>query len=128
MAHIFVIDDEPILLELISDLLRLDGHKVTTFSDPLSIFESLCGGQTKADLLLTDVEMKPINGFDVVRRLCLQGFSRPVIFMSGYPGGASKPEIPNPQSVIEKPFTAAELRATVQSALSQNAAKSPGAS
>jgi DNA-binding NtrC family response regulator len=116
MANIFVIDDEQLLLSLISTTLRLDGHNVTAFQDPLSLVEA--DGHLPIDLLLTDVEMKPINGFEVVKRLNLRGFTGPVLFMSGYsypPSAISG--IIGRRTVIEKPFTSGQLRAAVSEAL-----------
>ena len=112
MANIFVIDDESILLDLISNALRLDGHKVTTFSEPMSMLA--VPGCPLMDLLVTDVEMRPINGFEVAKRLIMRGFQGPILFMSGYsyPRDSSDRRL-----VIEKPFTAGQLRAAVSKAL-----------
>jgi two-component system OmpR family response regulator len=118
MANIFIIDDEPVLLELISRTLRLDGHSVRTFSNPLSVFDSSANVRPGIDLVLTDVNMKPITGFEVARRLTQAGFTGPVIYMSGY-ATASGDDIEafDHHPVIGKPFTCAELRAAVGKAL-----------
>jgi CheY-like chemotaxis protein len=39
MANILVIDDESVLLTLISNTLRLDGHTVTALSEPLAALD-----------------------------------------------------------------------------------------
>ena len=119
MANIFVIDDEQVLLDLIAATLRLDGHRVTAFENPLSFIES--AGNLLIDLLVTDVEMKPINGFEVVKRLAQKGFTGPVLFMSGffYPQNVYSGTL-SQRMVLEKPFTSGQLRAAVREALTKS--------
>jgi DNA-binding NtrC family response regulator len=118
MAHILVIDDELVLLDLISRTLRLDGHTVTALCDPLAAMDSSREGNPPIDLLLTDVNMKPINGIELVKRLTTAGFNAPVVFMSGYPAYACLPaHADEAYTVIDKPFTTSQLRATVSSIL-----------
>ncbi len=126
MANILVIDDEVMLLDLISNTLRLDGHHVTAMSDPLAVLEFQRAGQSPVDLLLSDISMKPISGFELVKRLTKAGFNSPVLFTSGYP--ALSEAVANglgERSVIEKPFTAAQLRAAVRRALARTRPESP---
>jgi DNA-binding response OmpR family regulator len=118
MANILVIDDEPLLLNLIAQRLELDGHRVTAFENPLAIFEPSPENRQPFDLLLVDVDMRPINGQEVVRRLCQQGFKGSVLYMSGYSNGQELP-------LIEKPFTVAQLREAVSAALSRVSRETP---
>jgi DNA-binding response OmpR family regulator len=114
MAHILVIDDESVLLDLISRTLQLDGHTVTALTDPIAAIDSAGGGKPPVDLLLTDINMRPISGPELVKRLTKAGFNAPVLFMSGSPalsndmGGTG-----NAYSVIDKPFTISELRVVI---------------
>jgi DNA-binding NtrC family response regulator len=127
VAHILVIDDESVLLDLISRTLRHDGHTVTTASDPIAAMESSSGRKQPIDLLLTDVDMRPINGFELVRRLTRMGFNAPVLFMSGYPDLASAMACcTDPYSFIDKPFTIDQLRVVVSRILANHARKCAG--
>jgi CheY-like chemotaxis protein len=126
MANILAIDDESILLALISATLRRDGHNVTAMTDPLAAVDSFISGRAAVDLLLTDVTMKPISGFEVLTRLVSAGFDGPVLFMSGYSAlSGCVAESLGVRAVIEKPFTAPQLRAAVARALAKNKAKPP---
>jgi two-component system OmpR family response regulator len=117
MSRILVIDDEPIVLDLIAISLTLSGHEVTAFGNPLEIFEAPELLRT-ADLLITDVSMRPIDGFEVVKRLNTDGLCPPVLFMSGYPAvAAAIAQNRGEKSVIEKPFTVEQLRNAVRRAL-----------
>jgi len=114
MAHILVIDDESILLNLISLTLQQDGHTVTAISDPMSAIDSAVDGKPPVDLLLTDVNMRPIGGPELVRRLNQAGCNPPVLFMSGDPALSNLMAGTSCQhAVIDKPFTTGELRFAV---------------
>ena len=124
MANILVITNEAILLVLISTTLRLDGHTVVALSDPLEALESEVAPQPPIDLLVTDIEMKPISGFELVTRLTKTGFTGPVLFSSGYPSLSSIVSASlGSRSILEKPFTAAQLRVAVRSALTRDRRK-----
>ena len=45
MANILLIDNEQVLLSLISTTLRLEGHGVSAMCDPLVALASQCAGQ-----------------------------------------------------------------------------------
>jgi two-component system OmpR family response regulator len=121
MANIIVIDDEPIVLELVLATLKNAGHSVTALNGPLDVFELPAATLKSTDLLLTDVSLKPISGFEVVRRLTLQDIHPKALFMSGYSGVASAiSDQYGENSVIEKPFTLAQLRTAVDKLLGGN--------
>jgi len=124
MANILVIDDDPVLLDLISTILRQVGHQVTAIADPAEACESFCAGDA-IDLLLTDITMRPISGFEVVKRLTFLGFHGSILFTSGYPAlsGAVASAL-GERAIIEKPFTAAQLRSAVGRSLAKMKPKS----
>jgi two-component system cell cycle sensor histidine kinase/response regulator CckA len=126
MANILVIDDESLVLDLISATLRRDGHNVTAMADPLAAIDAFINGRLAIDLLLTDVSMSPISGFEIFKRMLSAGFDGPVLFMSGYSAlsGAIVGSL-GERAIIEKPFTAAELRAAVGRAVAKIKAKPP---
>ena len=64
---ILVIDDDPLALQLIVAALEAEGHEVQAFEE----FEDLFQGLQKSlpDLVLTDVVMPKISGFEVCRRI-----------------------------------------------------------
>jgi len=120
MANILVVEDEVMVLDLIASTLRLDGHSVAGLTNPLAALDvSAC--ERSIDLLLTDIEMRPISGFELVKRLSKMGLTSPVLFMSGYPALAGA--VANSLGrtwIIQKPFTAGQLRAAVRSAFTNH--------
>ena len=126
MANILLIDDGAVLLNLISNTLRLDGHTVSALCDPLAAFEFFGAGKLPIDLILTDIDLAPISGVELVKRLSKMGFKSPVLFMSGYRGLAEAvAESFGQRAVLEKPFTAPQLRSAVGKALQRSKPKSP---
>ncbi len=126
MANILVIDDEPLLLDLIANILRLDGHNVRAQCDPIAALHFQEAGEAPIDLLVTDISLKPITGFELVAGLSKKGFNSPVLFTSGYPAPywAAANRVRN-YPILEKPFTAAQLRAAVGKALASSKPKAP---
>jgi DNA-binding NtrC family response regulator len=125
LANILVIDDEPVLLGLVSTALRRDGHQVTAMDDPLAATAAYKSGGLPVDLLLADVSLRPISGFEIFKRFMKAGFNGPVLFMSGYPAVSGIiVESIGARAVLEKPFTAPELRSAVRQALSKIKGKS----
>jgi DNA-binding response OmpR family regulator len=120
MANIVVVEDEPVLLGLISRTLLRDGHQVTGLGNPLAAIAGFTGGNMAVDLLLTDFHIDPINGLEFASRMFQAGYVGPVVFMSGQTavsaivGGTASNRF-----VVEKPFTALELREIVNKALAR---------
>lgn len=67
MPRILVIDDNPANLDLMLYLLRAFGHEVVGIADGLSGYEAIRSGEY--DLVLTDILMPGIDGYEIARRL-----------------------------------------------------------
>jgi two-component system OmpR family response regulator len=79
-ARLLVADDDPNIVELLSASLRFAGFEVATAND---------GGQAlkvakefRPDLIVLDVMMPGVDGFDVVKRLREDGQRTPVLFLT----------------------------------------------
>ncbi len=128
MSNILLIDDDPVSLLLITNTLRLDGHEVRAMRDPLEALNSHGFGDAQVDLLLTAISVSPISGFELARRLKKSGFRGAALFMSPYPtlAGAVADSL-GERAILEKPFTARQLRSAVSRALIKGKAKVPNA-
>lgn len=71
MLSILVVDDEPAVCEGLADLLRLDGHDVTTAANGRTALRLATPG--RFHLVLTDLMMPELAGDDLVRALRRQG-------------------------------------------------------
>jgi two-component system, cell cycle sensor histidine kinase and response regulator CckA len=117
---ILVVDDEPEVLSLVSDLLLPIGYMVLSKGDP---HEALRLARSSADpihLLLTDVVMPLMNGGELAKQVRAIRPDIKVLFMSAYSteyvedyGVRLGPGEP----FLVKPFSMAELRRKVRAVL-----------
>ncbi len=79
-ASILVVDDEESLTDLVGSALRFAGYSVRTASDGFEALRSI-KDQTP-DLVVLDVNMPELDGFEVCRRIRRDGLETPVIFLT----------------------------------------------
>lgn len=118
-ALILIVDDEPANLQLLADLLKQRGHQVRVAPGGQLALNYI--GRQKPDLILLDVNMPGMDGFEVCRRLKENPdwAMIPVIFIS-----ASDEEQNIVRSFtaggvdyVTKPFHSAEVEARVETHL-----------
>lgn len=63
---LIVVDDEPMLLEMIQALLECDGYEVRAFGSPVEALQCVQLLSAAPSLLLTDFMMEPINGIELI--------------------------------------------------------------
>ena len=116
-ASVLVADDERALREGLARILRADGHTVTTAADgaeALAVFREL-----RPDVVLLDVMMPKLDGFEVCRRLKADPDSllTPVVLVTGL--GDVQDRVRGIEAgaddFIVKPFERLEVTARVQS-------------
>ena len=66
MKHIFVIDDDANIRQLILRYLEKEGYKVTTFENADSVLEAF--NVMQPDALVLDIMMPAMDGLDYVKR------------------------------------------------------------
>jgi putative two-component system response regulator len=116
---VLVVDDEQTNRALLVRMLTTEGYKVYTAADGESALAEL--ERHAPDVILLDVQMPGIDGFEVCRRVKLNPATRltPVVLVTGL--GASEHRIKGinagADDFIAKPFEVDELRARVRSLL-----------
>ena len=119
---ILVIDDSEDTLTVVKTRLAHEGHDILCAGGGREGLET--AGREGPDLVLLDVDMPDMTGFEVCRRLKSDAAtcSIPVIFLSGSGGTDDKVEGLDLGAVdfVTKPFDAFELRARVRAALRTN--------
>ena len=65
---IYLVDDQPLLLDLAEMSLIAGGYKLKKFLDPESALESFLEARSKPTLLITDYAMGKMNGLELVER------------------------------------------------------------
>jgi len=81
-AHILIIDDEPVIRELLFDVLSRKGYQVDTAEDGLKGLKK--AESQKYDIVFTDIRMPGMNGVEVYKRLKVISPESRVIVMTGY--------------------------------------------
>ncbi len=81
-GKIMVIDDEPDITEILSDMLSSQGFSVVTYTDP----EKAVADFPKVNpyLVLSDFSMPKLSGMQVLQKLSQFDADIPLIFVSGY--------------------------------------------
>jgi DNA-binding response OmpR family regulator len=83
MARILVVDDQPVVAELVQAVLKDEGHAADAVYSGRAALDRLA--QTVYDLVVCDVRMPDVDGKEVFRAVAQLGSPRPVVlFMTGY--------------------------------------------
>jgi len=64
---IFAVDDDPITLALVAEVLRNAGHQVTTCASSHAALREITAA--KPDCVITDIMMPEMDGFELIREL-----------------------------------------------------------
>jgi two-component system OmpR family response regulator len=125
VVRILVVDDEPSIVDAVSTALRYEGFEVIearTGRQGLALAQS-----DTPDLIVLDVMLPDIDGFEVARRVRADGLSTPVLFltakdalddkMQGFAAGAD--------DYVTKPFSLAEIVVRVRAILQRTAGVAP---
>src|SRR5579875_3523257 len=114
---LLVVDDEPFLRDAVAASLRFLGFDVTTADNGADALRLARDG--RFDLVVLDVMLPDLDGFDVVRRLRRDGSRVPVIFLTARDTQADKVTglTLGGDDYLTKPFGLEELAARIRSVL-----------
>lgn len=79
MKHIFVVDDEKNIREILQKYIENEGYKVTLFSDGRQVFQEML--RLKPDLLIIDIMMPHLDGLELCKEI-RRTSDIPIIFVS----------------------------------------------
>lgn len=80
---IYVVDDEPLLLQLAEERLAGRGYRLRLFSDPTKAWESFAAAVPPPALIITDYMMPGMTGVELLGRCRRQHPAVKVILLSG---------------------------------------------
>jgi DNA-binding NtrC family response regulator len=123
MAKIIIIDDEPAMVEVIVTLCRDKGHQVFPFNSAAKAVEQM--EAINPEIVITDVKMETISGFDVLRHVKEHHRQTLVILITAYASVDTAIEAMKmgAHGYVPKPFKIDELQMTVQRALEFQSAR-----
>jgi CheY-like chemotaxis protein len=117
--RVLVVDDDPLVLHLVRTTLQRAGYRVETVTSADAAVRSYTRAAEPFRLVLSDLVMPHVSGFDLARQLQTHDARVNVLFMSGQVAAdAAGPPTPAGQfDLLAKPFRPEGLLRAVRSAL-----------
>lgn len=109
-----IVDDDPRLLESLEDLLESAGYAACGFSSARSL---LSGGLPELDLLITDIGLPGMDGFELRDLVLKERPSLPVFLITARHEIADQSRAKGISGFFRKPFDAQRLLVAVGDAL-----------
>ena len=112
---ILVVDDDPYLCEIMTDVLEAEGHRIRLASNGMQALERI--RERKPQLVLLDLMMPVMNGWEVAAamRANPDWADIPIILITAAHGSdAQKQQETGARAVIKKPFDIDELGRVVE--------------
>jgi two-component system, response regulator YesN len=122
---VFVVDDEPMLLDLIEELLRPD-FDVKSYRDPRQAVEEYAAAKPRPAVVITDYAMGGLNGLDVIRQCRQLQPDQKIVLVSGTVDENVFANVDvKPDGFLAKPYNAEQLVAVVRE-MARMASAKPG--
>lgn len=118
---IFIVDDEFVLRNALSLVVRTMNFSVKCFSSAVEFIEYIETNQISGPVcLITDVQMPGMNGIELLEQLITLDKQFPVIITTGHGDQALKLKAENlGATFLEKPFRPANLLSAITSILNK---------
>jgi two-component system OmpR family response regulator len=116
-ARLLIVDDEPNIRELLSASLRYAGFEVLTAGDGREAVQ--VAERCRPDLVVLDVMLPDMDGFDVIRRLRSGARPLPVVFLTARDATGDKVTglTLGGDDYVTKPFSLEEVLARIRAVL-----------
>jgi len=116
-GRVLVVDDEPHIADLLATALRYEGFEPVIRDGGAAALAAAI--ELRPDVILLDVMLPDFDGFEVARRLRLQGERMPIIFLTARdaPADAVHGLTVGGDDYVRKPFSLEEVVARVRSVL-----------
>jgi DNA-binding response OmpR family regulator len=127
MARILVVDDDPAIRQLLTDVLEMDGYKVSVAVDGLAAVRELQA--SSPDFVILDVMMPGLDGFGVLSTIRAQpGEPVPVLMLTAAAesDASSRAWASGVDYYLAKPFTADAVLDVLNGVLADQAGATGG--
>jgi PAS domain S-box-containing protein len=117
-ASILIVDDQPANVQLLTTLLREAGYtNLVSTTDPSEV--GAIHERSNFDLILLDLHMPVMDGFEVMERLKAIGSDGylPVIVLTAQPGHKLRALQAGAKDFVSKPFDLVEVKTRIHNAL-----------
>jgi two-component system OmpR family response regulator len=126
-ARLLIVEDDPNILELLSASLRFAGFDVTTAKSGLDAVTAV--QRHRPDLVVLDVMLPDLDGFEIVRRLRGGGVHVPVVFLTARDETEDKIRglTIGGDDYVTKPFSLEEVVARIHAVLRRTSGEAQAA-
>jgi two-component system, OmpR family, response regulator len=115
-GRVLVVDDEPYITDVVTAALRFEGFATEEASSGLDGLEKARAG--RCDLIVLDVMLPDIDGFEVCNRLRSEHIDTPVLFLTARDATVDKlAGLARGDDYVTKPFSIDELVARIRAVL-----------
>ena len=117
-ALVYVVDDEPMVGDVVQAILKMGGYESVLFQDPNAAFKAISEANPKPTLLLTDFQMPQMTGRELIQH-CKKAY--PLLKTILYSGNVQEDTVAlypaRPDRFLRKPFTPKTLIDLIESVL-----------
>jgi DNA-binding NtrC family response regulator len=122
MARILIVDDEATMLQMVTELLRPDGHEIVAFQDAASALGAM--EEHRPELVITDLHLEnpATQGLDILKKARSLNPPAEVIVITAFGSIETAVEAmkQGAYDYLEKPFKVEEFKLCARRALSYN--------
>ena len=116
-AQILVVDDDPDIRHVVEAILESEGYQVTTAINGRQAWEQIT--QQRPDVVLLDLQMPVMTGWELLDLLREQGVQVPIVVMTAGYRARAESERRGAAGHLAKPFELDDLLAVVECCLGQ---------
>jgi CheY-like chemotaxis protein len=110
--RVLYVEDNELVREITCELLACEAREIVAVGSGEAALSEFKDG--RFDILITDLSLPAMSGFDLVRHVKRLAPSIPVIVASGYPLNLDKAQLGQKVRSITKPLEAPQLDALIQ--------------
>ena len=117
---VLVVDDEGLVKEYLEEVMTRNGYRSAAFTDPREALVFFEMNTTKIDIVVADIKMPDISGYELAREMLRINPQIPVILISAYfPSLNAVQETPNIKRVLSKPLSTKLLVEAVETEIQE---------
>lgn len=117
---ILLVEDDPAVAETTAQMLASLGYRVMTALKPSDALRLVAAQEHRFDMMITDVTMPEMTGYQLAERLRREFGPMRVLFVTGYDFNASS--VPTSRFLLQKPLSLQALGEGVRQVLASHAA------
>ena len=119
IRRILIVEDDSMVADVIGDIVAALGFESVCASNGIDVFDRF--EESEFDLVIMDLELPAMNGFDVACRLKRIDPTVRILFSTGYSDTIDLIDLSEPSycGIIRKPFDLAGIQTAIEKALAR---------